>query len=305
MKEKFLKIFITVLFICLVFLSTGCSRKKNVVNIEQEQTIYAVNASQAVKTNLDDYLDFGGNVETVSSVSVFSEVAGKLNAYYTSVGKYVMKGTVIADVDPSRAGTTYSVSQVKAPVSGTITSMPFSVGSTVTQSVPLVTISSTNRLEITAEVAERYLSKIKTNQIAYLKFAAYPSEFFTARVYQISPVLNDSTRTISLKLSIEPPDSKIKAGMYARIKLITANYQDVLCVPYKSILMEGKENYVFVLNDDNTVTKKLVVPGIRVDDLIQITEGLTENEKIIIKGQNLLSDGAKVNVLFLENAVTE
>ena len=186
MKKIFSKnntIILGLLLLCIACIFTACSGKKPPADTEAEQTIYAVNAAEVVKTNLDDYLDFGGNVETVSSVSVFPEVAGKLSAYYTSVGKYVSKGSVIADVDPSRAGTTYSVSQVKAPVSGTITSMPFSVGSTVTQSVPLVTISSTNRLEITAEVAERYLSKIETNQIAYLKFAAYPSEFFTARVY--------------------------------------------------------------------------------------------------------------------------
>jgi multidrug efflux pump subunit AcrA (membrane-fusion protein) len=106
-----------------------------------------------------------------------------------------------------------------------------------------------------------------------------------------------------LKLSIEPTDSRIKAGMYARIKLITANYQDVVCVPYKSIVMDLENNYVFILNEDNTVTKKTVTLGIRVDDTIQILDGVFEGEKIIVKGQNLLSDGAKVNVLSMETDI--
>ena len=71
-------------------------------------------------------------------------------------------------------------------------------------------------------------------------------------------------------------------------------------MPYKSIVMGTDENYVFVLNEDNTVTKKNVTLGVRVDELVQVTEGLSEGEKVIVKGQNLLSDGASVNVVAIE-----
>ena len=54
------------------------------------------------------------------------------------------------------------------------------------------------------------------------------------------------------------------------------------------------------MNEDNTVTKKNVTLGIRVDELVQVTEGLSEGEKVIVKGQNLLSDGASVNVVAIE-----
>ena len=169
----------------------------------------------------------------------------------------------------------------------------------VAPSMTIGRISSTDKLEIKTSVPERFISKIKLNQKAILTFDAYPGETFTAKVTKISPVLDTSTRTMSVTLILDPPDSKIKIGMYARIKLITDHKSNAIIIPTTALVTRSQEQCVFVVNPDDTVTLKKVTVGIKVDDMVEILSGLEGNEKVVTKGQTLLNNGTKVNIVSL------
>lgn len=298
-------IFISSILLILFFV--GCTKPaqnqtpQDVLNQQQnaQQTVFAVNAFMSYKGDLNGYLEFGGDVSAVSSVDVLPDTSGKLSRIYVSVGDVVRKDQVLAEVDASRPGMTYSTSPVKAPVSGTVTSFASSVGNMVAPSMTIGRISSTDKLEIKTSVPERFISKIKLNQKAILTFDAYPGQIFTAKVTKISPVLDTSTRTMAVTLVLDPPDSKIKIGMYARIKLITDHKSDAIIIPASSLVTRSSEQCVFIVNDDNTVTLKNVTVGIKVDDMVEILSGLKGDEKVVTKGQTLLNNGTKVNIVSL------
>ena len=167
-------------------------------------------------------------------------------------------------------------------------------------------ISSTNQLEISISVAERFISKIAMGQKATLRFDAYPNEVFHAKVVQISPVLDTSTRTMKVTLAMDPPDKRIKVGMYARIKLITDSKKDALAIPYAALVSRLGEQYLFVLSPDFTEQEgkevysvKMIKPqvGIRVDDKVEIVGGLKPGDEIVVKGQTLLEEGSKITIV--------
>lgn len=296
----------------LVVVLGGC-KKKNAGSGEAEAS-FAVNTHKISADRLDDYLEFGGDVVASSVVNILPDTAGKVSRKLVTVGDFVKKDQILAYIDPSRPGMTYSENPVKAPVAGTVTSFPFAVGATASPAAPLGQISSTEQLEIQINVAERFVSRIKRNQSAVVTLDAYPGEKFTARVFEISPVLDTSTRTLKVKLQLEPPDSRVKAGMYARVKLITEELTDVIVIPYDALVTRDDKSYVFAVERTSSdaaaaaeesvqngipavVHLREVTAGIHVDDKIEISGGLKAGDEIVVRGQSLLNDGSKVNIM--------
>ena len=275
---------------------------------EETETIYAVNADIVQAGNLDDYLEFGGDVSSVSAVDVYPDAAGKISRIRVSVGDLVKKDQIIAYVDPSRPGMNYSENPVKAPISGRVTSFPPTIGTMVSQSYSIAKISDTDELQIKVNVAERFISRIRENQTAIVSFDAYPGVEFKARVFEVSPVLDTTSRTMLAKLKVEPADSRIKAGMYARVKLITDTIEGAVVIPNDAIIYRDGKPYVFTAKSESaesSVNMVSVKEGLSVDNKTEIQEGLKEGDVIIVKGQSLLSDGSKVKILSISGKAVE
>jgi len=249
---------------------------------------------------MDDYLEFGGDVASVSAVAVMPDMAGKVSRIRFSVGDTVKKDDIIAYVDASRPGMNYSASPVKAPIAGRITAIPPTVGTMVSQQTAIATISNTDILEVKINIAERFISRIKEKQNAIVTFDAYPGVEFSAYAHEVSPVLDTSTRTMSVKLRFNKKDDRIKVGMYGRVKLITDTIQNALIVPTTAIVQKNEEPYVYVVNRNSSqasVRLQKIEEGITVDNKTEIIDGLVAGDEIVIKGQSLLNDGSKVNVI--------
>ena len=287
----------------VALLATGCKKPGAAKTVDDTEIVYAVSAYKTAPGNLDEYLEFGGDVDSVNAVNVMPDMAGKISRIVVSVGDMVRKDQTIAYVDASRPGMNYSESPVRAPIAGRITSIPPTVGATVSQSVVVARIARTEDLEIKVNVAERFISRIKERQTAVVTFDAYPGVEFKATVFEVSPVLDTSTRTMAIKLRINPPDKRIKVGMYARVRLITDSVNNVIIVPNTTIVTRDGKPYVFVVTnkaaDGKSATVRLqpITLGISVDNRTEITKGLEVGDEIIAKGQSLLNDGAKVNVV--------
>lgn len=287
----------------------SCKGKSEKTEKEEEtETIYAVNADIVQAGNLDDYLEFGGDVSSVSAVDVYPDAAGKISRIRVSVGDLVKKDQIIAYVDPSRPGMNYSENPVKAPISGRVTSFPPTIGTMVSQSYSIAKISDTDELQIKVNVAERFISRIRENQTAIVSFDAYPGVEFKARVFEVSPVLDTTSRTMLAKLKVEPADSRIKAGMYARVKLITDTIKGAVVIPNDAIVYRDGKPYVFTAKSESaesSVNMVSIKEGLSVDNKTEIQEGLKEGDVIIVKGQSLLSDGSKVKILSISGKAVE
>ena len=285
-------------------LLTGCKKKASAAE-ENAEIIYAVTAKKLTAGTLDDYLEFGGDVDSVSSVSVYPDMAGKLSGVKVSIGDMVKKDQIIAYVDASRPGYNYSESPVKAPAAGRVISLVTNLGTTVSQAMPVAKISNTEEMEIKINVPERFISRVQEGQRVELSFDAYPGEVFEAKVSEVSPVLDNSSRTMLTKVRVVQTSNKIKIGMYARVKLITESRDNIIVLPATAIVTRDGEPFVFVLNDaasadeKPTVHQQSVKLGLTIDDKTEIVEGLSAGQTVVTKGQSLLSEGSKVNVVSL------
>lgn len=268
---------------------------------EEAKTLFAVSTIKAERGELKDYLEFGGDVSAKTSVDALPDAAGKIAEIRVSVGDRVEKNQILAYVDPSRPGMTYELSAVKAPVAGTVTAVNVVVGSMVSQQLSVAKVSKIDALQVTMNVPERYVSKIKLNQNAELRFDSWPGEVFPAVVSEVSPVLDPTSRSMSVKLEPATGNGRIKAGMFARVKLITDTRTNIVIVPESAVITRYGEPSVFTAGTDEAgqpvARRQAVKAGIRVDDKIEILSGVNPGDEIIARGQTLLEEGAYLNVV--------
>ncbi|MBN2445022.1 MAG: efflux RND transporter periplasmic adaptor subunit [Spirochaetales bacterium] len=298
---------IIIIVLLSIFAVLGCSRtmgkkeenpdKSGVTFGEDMTTIFAINTTKVIKGQLLNYLEINGDVITESKVDVYAEAMGKLTSLNVSIGDRIEKDAIIGEVDPSRPGMKYAKSPIKSPITGTVTSLPVYIGSTVSPSVPVATISKMDSLRIRTYVAERFISKMKVGIDAIIRLEAFPEESFSATVSELSPVVDPLTRTMEVNLDFKGQYDKVKAGMFAEIKIITERKNGILKIPADCLVKRYGGYFVFVVKDNATVEKRAVTTGILIDNKLEILKGLKAGEEIVIRGQTLLEDNAKVKVI--------
>ncbi len=257
------------------------------------QTVFSVKTETAMVKTLQDYVATNGEVESQSSISVFPDISGKIVSVNVSLGTPVHKGQVIARIDPSEPGARYALSPITAPISGSIISTPLKIGTTVNTSTVVTTIGDIGDLQVSASIPERYVASLKTGLKANVYLQAYPDVVFPATVSHVSPVVDSASRTKEIILRFDAKDSRINAGMFAKVILFTVRYEGAVTIPGDAIITKDDKKYVFVA-DGGKAEQREVFTGHAVDGVYQITSGVYEGEKVVIEGASTLSNGAQI-----------
>jgi multidrug efflux pump subunit AcrA (membrane-fusion protein) len=266
-----------------------------------ETPLFSVRTESAETRTLRAFLEVNGDIVSRQEADVFPDVSGKLIWVNAALGSQVRKGDVIAEVDPSKPGTNYMNSPVHAPISGAISKIPLSVGSTVDTGTSIATLSVTDNLEITARISEREIAGLRTGLKAEVTVQAYPGEIFSATVSHVSPVLDAPSRTKLITLNFDRNDSRINAGMFAHVRINTRTYRDILAIPVEALVNKRGEIIVYVLQEDTAgqpyVEQRGVETGASLDGWTEIKSGLYEGETVVVQGQQFLSSGEAVRVI--------
>lgn len=260
---------------------------------------FSVRTAPITRGTIQDYIETNGDIVVDSTVDVNPYVAGRLVSIKVLLGARVEAGQLLAEIDPSTPGSTYTVNPVNAPISGTITSLPASVGSKVstTSVVARIGVLDSRGLQASARIPERYVGVLRTGLKADISLEAYPGITFAATVTRVSPVVDSTSRTKEIRLSFDRADPRINAGMFARIRLNTTAYQDRIIVSESAIQSDSTGDYAFVVGAGNKVSKRKVDPGVTIDGVVEIKAGLNEGEIVVVEGAAVLTDGATVKIV--------
>jgi multidrug efflux pump subunit AcrA (membrane-fusion protein) len=264
-----------------------------------ETPVYSVKTAVAETRTIEAYLEVNGDIVSEGQVAVLSETSGKLVTVKTALGTRVRQGDLIAQIDPSSAGTQYMVSSVYAPISGIVCAIPLSVGSTVQAGSVITSIAQADELQIEALIPEREVSQLRVGLAATITLPAFQGEVFTAKITQVSPILDPASRTKKIVLTFQNSDNRINAGMFAHVKLNTRTYPNVVTVPAEAISEQAGVKHVYVFHNSGaagTVALREVVTGVTVDHITEIKSGLAAGDTVVIQGQQFLADGAAVLV---------
>jgi len=325
MKSKIGIILFLLIIIACSF--SGCGKKSKTGPAVIDVPVFAVNTIQAVQGQIHDYISFSGDIVAGSTVDAYSDAVGKVTEIYVSIGSRVNKGDRIAAVDPSRPGMTFRQSVATAPISGTVIMIPAQIGMTVSQAVPLARITGGGGYEIKLSVAERFISRMAMNLPCEITLDAWPGEVFNGSISEISPTVDIASRTMEVRVNVTDTKNRLKPGMFAKVRVITERKNNIVKIPASAVINRFGEQYVYVVqafeeeineNEENQgvhetkeikeqyiVKKRIITPGILIDGVMEIADGLSPNEEVVIRGQTLLDDNSRVNVIERVNPLRE
>jgi len=291
------KYFWSTLLVLLTFGSCGGPRGGPAAGGEKKATVFAVQVLTVAQGDLDNYIRVNGEVRSGTTVDVLPDVGGRLNRLNVSLGARVSRDQILGTVDPSRPGLEYVASPVRAPISGTVVALPFSVGATVSPQTPIARLSQSGDLEIVTNVAERYVAQMRAGLRIQSKFEAFPGKTFEGRVVSYSPVIDTLSRTLEVKIRLDGNTESIRSGMFAEIRIVTDTRRNVIRIPNEAIVSRFGDDFVFIVRSEGSAEKRLIKKGLEVDNFAEIVEGLSAGDKIVIRGQTLLEEGSLVRIV--------
>ncbi|OQY45969.1 MAG: hypothetical protein B6242_09065 [Anaerolineaceae bacterium 4572_78] len=205
----------------------------------------------------------------------------------------------IAQAESAVALAQYQVenSVLRAPFDGVVSNVFVTVGSTASPQLPVIELIS-EELEVKVDIPEAQLADVYIGQSAAIKVPAHPNEDFPATITTISPSANTSSRTFGITIKPFDPDKKLKAGMFAQISILLEEKVGVTIVPRSAIVSVQGNDVVYVLRDnEETAEMHHVTLGLSDHDRIEILEGVSPSELIIVGGLSDIVDGSTIAVV--------
>ena len=186
---------------------------------------------------------------------------------------------------------------LRSPINGVVSARNYDVGDMYAMSMPLFTVEQIVPVKLLIGVSETDYSKVKKGDSVTVTADAIPDKTFYGKVNRIYPTVDPATRTFTVEVKIDNAYKTLRPGMFARATINFGSNNNVVIPDVAVVKQQGSgERFVYVLNEDNTVTYKKVVLGRRMGAEYEVLEGLEDGDKIVIGGQIRLKDGVKVIV---------
>jgi RND family efflux transporter MFP subunit len=207
----------------------------------------------------------------------------------------------VSQADNQRVQSLKDYSVVTAPFTGVITMRYADVGSLIqagtasnTQSMPVVKVAQSDLLRLRMPVPEEDVPFIKVGGDVSIKLQA-TGKTFTGKIIRFTRELTTSTRTMLAEVDVPNPDLTLSTGMTAQTTIVLQAEKNVVTVPAGAVLNEDGQAAVLVVDTDNKVQKVPVTLGIQSPDRIEITQGLSEHQSVIVSGQTNYQPGEVVH----------
>ncbi|TCO79512.1 efflux RND transporter periplasmic adaptor subunit [Marinisporobacter balticus] len=185
---------------------------------------------------------------------------------------------------------------VSAPISGFITSVDISSGEIASSGMSAITIANLDIVLIETSISEHLINKVHTGDEVDVLVKSASNASLKGRIFALSPSPTKNGLTYPMKISLENKDTLVKAGMFAEISIVSDKKENILIIPSDSVVVKNGKEVVFVVHDHQTQLQEVSL-GIDNGKEVEVTNGLKEGDLIVIKGQNYLENGNKVQII--------
>jgi len=185
--------------------------------------------------------------------------------------------------------------EIRAPFDALVVVRYVNFAENVAVNAPLFRISDFEPLLCPIQVPEKDLAKLRLGQGAYLTFEAWAGRRFAARVDRIRPVVDAATGTVRVTLEVAT-EGVLRPGMFARVFVETERRGSALVIPRSALSLESIGDTVYVA-EDGAASRREVTLGYREGDFVEVRDGVAEGERVVVVGQDGLSDGTPLQVL--------
>lgn len=188
---------------------------------------------------------------------------------------------------PSRAMTLY------APESGFVMTRNAFPKQRVMPDTELYQLADLSNIWIVADIYEFEAADIKLGQPATVTLSSYPGRNFSGKITYIYPQVDNTTRTLKVRIELANKDFLLKPDMYADVTLYIG-YGNRLVVPQEAVMDSGSEQLVYVSLGDGYFEPRKVQLGAKVDNKYVVIAGLKAGERVVTSGNFLVDSESKL-----------
>jgi multidrug efflux pump subunit AcrA (membrane-fusion protein) len=192
---------------------------------------------------------------------------------------------------------------IEAPSHGYVVKRLVAPGVLVQPGMAILKITRIDRVRLQANVGERDLAAIRVGAPVVVRSLSADQTPLHARVTSIFPFVDPGPRTAVVEALIDNPARRLLPGQYVAMTLVTGERAGALTVPRAAVARFGRSSVVWVARD-GVAERREVITGLENADLVQITSGLGEGERVVARGYETLYAGARVAEAGLASAPT-
>jgi membrane fusion protein (multidrug efflux system) len=186
--------------------------------------------------------------------------------------------------------------QIRASIPGVVSERYIKLGNNIRAGEPMFRVTSLDPLVAYLHIPEREFRQISAGQPVAIDIDALESDEFFAAVTRVSPIVDPATGTFKITIEIHDDTRRIKPGMFGRMSIVYDRHENVLQVPRSAIVEEMGTETVFVVEDEKAV-RRIVQTGYGENGMIEITDGLTDDDDVITVGHVGIKPDASVTVI--------
>lgn len=195
-----------------------------------------------------------------------------------------------------------SYTEVRAPISGTVTARLVNLGDTITVNQHLFDLVDFDTIVARVFVPEKDLSRLDLGQQARLFSQALDGPR-SGEVIRISPIVDPRSGTVKVTIGIARNQS-LRPGQYVEVELVVATRDDALLVPKRALIFDDTQVFVYRLDDEMRVERLEIEP--QLEDrrhIVPSGDVLAAQDRVVVAGQAGLKDGSKVRLAETERDI--
>jgi RND family efflux transporter MFP subunit len=186
--------------------------------------------------------------------------------------------------------------RIVAPMNGWVARRHVDVGALVSPSTPILTLVNLATMVTLASVPEREVGALRVGMEAEVHLDAFGDRLFTGHVARVSPVLDAATRSALVEIEIPNPDGRLKAEMFARVKLNTASTRQTVLIPREALVYRGEQPGVYIVRE-GAPEFRAIETGTMQGDLVEALTNLQPGTRIVATGASMLTEGDRIRVV--------
>ena len=239
-------------------------------------------ASATYEKTKKDYERYSSMVKE-QSVSTTQMETARL-AYKTAQAQYIIAQRQFDDT------------RIKTPISGIVAARPFDIGTMVQNNTVVANVVDISRLKVKLNVAEEDVFKMKAGDSVRVSTDIYPGVSFKGTISTVSDRA-DEGHTYPVEVAMaNSTQYPLKAGMFGEVSFVAIRPTDALSIPREALVGSMKDAQVYVIRDGIARLRNIVVGG-EYNSQISVRSGLSEDEQVVVDGQNNLKDSVAVTVV--------
>lgn len=223
-------------------------------------------------------------------------------------------GTVKADeASVASAQLQLDWTRITAPIDGRVGLKQVDIGNQISTSdtTGIVVLTQTHPIDLVFTLPESDIATVVRAQKAGqpLTVEAWDrtnkQKLSVGQLLSLDNQIDTTTGTIKLKARFANQDDALFPNQFVNARLLVDTQQNAVVIPAAALQMGNEGNFVWVLNDQNKVSKHTVVPGIQNSQQVVISAGLSAGDRVVTDGIDRLTEGASVEVVEAHDAADD